>query len=94
MIKHKRIQLVKDGAIQGWVVSFAFTLMTMILLLMGFFNATVMNGWKVLGGNYSTIYLGSLGIWLGYRGFRSYTELNYRKYDEGNIPQGSAKFLG
>jgi sulfite exporter TauE/SafE len=87
-----KIEFVKDGAIQGWVVSFAFTVMTMILLLVGFFNQTVMNGWKALGGNYSTIYLGSMGIWLGYRGLKSYTEFNYRKYDEGNIQGGSAKF--
>jgi len=91
-MRRNKIKFVKDGAIQGWVISFAFTLMTMILLLVGFFNQTVMNRWKVLGGNYSTIYLGSMGIWLGYRGFKSYTELNYRKYDEGNIQTGSAKF--
>jgi len=84
-----KIEFVKDGAIQGWVVSFAFTVMTMGLLLAGFFDKMVQDAWKSLGGNYSTIYLGSMGIWLGYRGFKSYTETSYKKIEEGN---GSAKF--
>lgn len=87
----KRLELIKDGAIQGWVVSFVFTLITMVLLVAGFFNGTIRDGWKVLGGNYSTLYLGSMGIWLGYRGFKSYTESHYR-YEENNISSGSPKF--
>ena len=88
----KKLEIIKDGAIQGWAVSFVFTAMTMILLLAGFFNETIRSCWKDLGGNYSTLYLGSMGIWLGYRGFKSYTEYNYRRYGEGDAPSGSAKF--
>jgi hypothetical protein len=88
----KKIQLVKDGAIQGWVVSFVFTIITMILLVAGFFNKTIMEAWKSLGGNYATLYLGSMGIWMGYKGLKSYTELNYRKYEENNGFGRSPKF--
>jgi len=88
----RKLQIIKDGAIQGWAVSFVFTVMTMVLLVAGFFSETVKSGWKEFGGNYATLYLGSLGIWLGYRGFKSYTEQYYsRKYEEADT-SGSAKF--
>jgi sulfite exporter TauE/SafE len=87
-----KFEFVKDGAIQGWVISFAFTLMTMALLLAGFFSETIKNGWREFGGNYYTLYLGSTGIWLSYRGLKSYTEYNYRKIELKDTGLGSAKF--
>ena len=85
-------EFVKDGAIQGWVISFAFTIMTMALLLAGFFSETIKNGWREFGGNYSTLYLGSTGIWLSYRGFKSYTKYTYKKIESKDTDSGSAKF--
>jgi hypothetical protein len=70
----QRVILFKDGAIQGWVVSFAFTVLTMIMLVLGFLVNRVADGWVKFGATYATIYLGSTGTWLGYRYFKSSAE--------------------
>jgi hypothetical protein len=88
-----KFEFVKDGAIQGWVMSSMFTLMTMCLLCAGFFNETVKNGWKEFGGNYATLYLGSLGIWLSYKGFKGYTEQTYGN-GKTEVDSGATKFPG
>ena len=62
-----RIVIIKEGSIQGWFVSFIFTILTMTMLALGFFMDNIANGWIKYGGTYATIYLGSTGIWLGYK---------------------------
>lgn len=88
----KELQFVKDGAIQGWVVSFVFTVITMGLLIAGFFDKTILEAWKSLGGNYATLYLGSTGIWMGYRGLKSYRSSSYHEYEESENFRASPKF--
>jgi sulfite exporter TauE/SafE len=66
-----KLQLIKDGRIQGWAVATAFTLVTIILLILGFFVKCISNGWVSFGDRYETIYIGSLVIWLGYKGAKA-----------------------
>jgi hypothetical protein len=63
----------ETGALQGWVVSLCFTTITIILLILGFFVPIVQKGWVAIGGTYSTIYIGSLGVWFGYKSLKSFS---------------------
>lgn len=63
----------KDGALQGWVVSTLWTIVTMFLLVLGFVNKDVRDAWVAFGGNYATIYLGSMGVWFFYKGAKSFS---------------------
>lgn len=69
------LELTKNGAIQGWVVATSFTLMTMLLLFLGFFVESVKTGWEDFGTTYRSIYIGSLVIWLGYKGVKGAVEV-------------------
>lgn len=63
----------KEGQLNGWIVSLFFTLITIIMLILGFFIPRVTEGWVKIGGNYATIYIGSLGIWFGYKSLKSFS---------------------
>ncbi len=63
----------EKGGLNGWVVSAAFTFMTMILLCMGFWIQRVTEGWIKIGSTYTTIYLMSLGIWFGYKTIKTFS---------------------
>jgi hypothetical protein len=63
----------KDGALQGWIVSATFTLVTIVMLVLGFFISVIADGWVKFGGIYATVYIGSLGIWFGYKTAKSFS---------------------
>ena len=68
-----KLVIIKDGRLQGWVVATAFTLITIILLILGFFIQCISDGWVKFGARYETIYISSLVIWLGYKGIKAVT---------------------
>jgi hypothetical protein len=69
MRKHwwERLVIIKDGAIQGWFISFIFTMVTLVMAILGFLIESIAKNWATLGGTYAPIYLGSLAIWFGYK---------------------------
>lgn len=69
-----KMQFVDEkGALNGWVVSGAFTLMTMVFLALGFLVLKIGDAWVKIGSTYTTIYLASMGIWFGYKTIKSFT---------------------
>lgn len=66
-IKFGDLEITKDGTIQGWAVSLTWTLVTLILLILGFFVDKIAAGWKSIGPTYIPIFLGSQATWLTYR---------------------------
>lgn len=78
----QRLVLIKDGSIQGWFISFVFTMFTMIVLGLGFFIPKIADAWVKFGYNYATIYLGSTGMWLTYK-------VAKHKYENGTPDLGS-----
>jgi hypothetical protein len=60
------IQIIKeDGTIKGRFIALFTTILTFILLILGFCGVEcVVNGWERIGGRYETIYLGTLGLWM------------------------------
>ena len=69
-----RFEFVKNGMLQGWVVATAFSLITIVLLILGFIFECVADGWVKFGERYETIYISSLVIWLGYKGIKAVTD--------------------
>lgn len=63
----------KDGALNGWVVSGTFTLVTIVMLILGLVISTVADAWVKFGSTYATIYISSLGIWFGYKTIKSFS---------------------
>jgi hypothetical protein len=66
-----KLQIVKDGEIQGSFVATAITVFIFLMILFGFIFETIRVGWEKFGSLVMTTYLGQLGIWLGYKGIKS-----------------------
>jgi hypothetical protein len=74
MDKKRLVQIFdKDGALNGWVVSGMFTLVTIVMLILGLVNGFIADAWVKIGSTYATIYISSLGIWFGYKTIKSFS---------------------
>lgn len=62
-----RLELFKEGSLQGWVINTIWTFFTMTMLGLGFFMDIVRVGWEKYGGIYTTIYLGGMTAWFAYK---------------------------
>ncbi len=62
-----KLQIVKDGEIQGSFVATMITVFVFAMFFLGFFIEVVRTGWEKFGATLTTTYLAQLGIWLGYR---------------------------
>lgn len=66
-----KMEIVKDGEIQGSYISTLITLVIFTMLVCGFFVESIRVAWERFGTTISTIYLGQLTVWLAYRGSRA-----------------------
>lgn len=74
-----KIQIVKDGSIQGWFVSFMITVITLVAFIASMIFDKVCDRFAKIGVAWATIVIGQFTAWLA---FRAYTG----KTGNGQIP--------
>lgn len=81
----EKIQIVKDGSIQGWFVSFLITIITLAAFVASMILDQVTDRFSKIGGVWAAIVIGQFTAWLAYRGYTRTTESAERK-DIRNSP--------
>jgi hypothetical protein len=66
MIKMK-LQIITDGAVEGWFVALCTTITVYTLIVMGFFWGVVRDAWPTMKGVVETVYPLTFGAWLAYK---------------------------
>jgi len=64
-----KIQIVKDGSIQGWFVSFLITMITLVAFVASMLSDKVCDRFAKIGVAWATIVIGQFGAWLAYRAY-------------------------
>ena len=62
-----KIQIVKDGSIQGWAVSFLITLVSVFALILSLSFDAVADRFAKVAGAWAAIVIGQFTAWLAYR---------------------------
>ena len=62
-----KIELVKDGAIQGWVISLAISINSLILFDLGFIYPSIREAWGTMGATYVTWAGGMVAAWFAFK---------------------------
>jgi hypothetical protein len=62
-----KIQIVKNGSIQGWAVSLLITLVSVIALILSLTFDVVADRFAKVGGAWAAIVIGQFTAWLAYR---------------------------
>lgn len=62
-----KIEIISDGAVNGWFVALCTTAIVYALIVLGFFVPTVTKAWPTMSGVVSTIYPLTFGSWLAYK---------------------------
>lgn len=62
-----KIQIVKNGSIQGWAVSFLITLVSVIALILSLTFDAVAERFAKVGSVWAAIVIGQFTAWLAYR---------------------------
>ncbi len=62
-----KLQFIKDGAIQGWVISLLITLNSLVLFNLGFIFKSVRDAWGTMGSAYVTWAGGMVGLWFAFK---------------------------
>lgn len=66
-----KVQIIKDGSIQGWAVSFIITLVTMFAFVASMVFDSVADRFAKVGGSWAAIVIGQFTAWLAYRAYSS-----------------------
>jgi hypothetical protein len=82
-----KMQIVKDGSIQGWFVSFMITLITLAAFVASMIFDKVCDRFAKIGTAWATIVIGQFTAWLAFRAYSGKTESAERK-DIRIGPQG------
>lgn len=69
-----RIQIIKDGSIQGWFVAFMLTVISVITLILSLMFDVVADRFAKVGGAWAAIVIGQFTAWLAYRGYKASQE--------------------
>lgn len=64
-----RIQIIKDGSVQGWFVSFMITIITLAAFIASMLFDKVADRFAKIGGAWAAIVIGQFAAWLAYRGY-------------------------
>ena len=75
----EKIQIVKDGSIQGWFVSFLITMVTLAAFIASMILDQVAARFEKIGAAWAAIVIGQFTAWLAYRGYTGKTESAERK---------------
>lgn len=66
-MRQEKLQLIKDGSIQGWVISLAITVNSLVLFDLGFVFPRFREAWAAIGGTYVTWAGGMVGLWFTFK---------------------------
>lgn len=69
-----KIEIVKDGSIQGWVISLTITVNSLVLFNLGFIFPSVREAWGVMGPTYVTWAGGMVAAWFAFKIAQRVTE--------------------
>jgi hypothetical protein len=64
-----KIQIIKDGSIQGWAVSFLITVVSVIAFILSLIFNSVADRFAKVGGAWAAIVIGQFTAWLAYRAY-------------------------
>lgn len=64
-----KLQIVKDGSIQGWFVSFLITIITLAAFIGSMVSDNISDRFAKVGGSWAAIVIGQFTAWLAYRAF-------------------------
>ncbi len=72
-LETSKLQIVKDGQVQGWFVALCLTINTYILLDLALLSGKeqFIKAWKDMGGIYEAIFGISMGSWFVYKGIKA-----------------------
>ncbi len=62
-----KLQFIKDGSIQGWVISLAITINSLVLFNLGFIFPSVREAWGTMGATYVTWSGGMVASWFAFK---------------------------
>ncbi len=87
-----KIRIISEqGSIEGWFVALCESALVYGLWVVGLFSEPVAKGWEKTGGFIQTIYLGTFGTWLFYRGAKAVVETVYGKPSSPEAPKGTGE---
>lgn len=66
-----KIQIIKDGSIQGWFVSFLITVASVAGFILSLIFDPVADRFAKVGGAWAAIVIGQFTAWLAYRAYSS-----------------------
>jgi len=66
-----KIQIIKDGSVQGWFVSFMITIITLAAFIASMLFDKVCDRFAKIGVAWAAIVIGQFTAWLAYRGYSS-----------------------
>lgn len=64
-----KIQIIKDGSIQGWFISFLITTITLAAFIASMLFDKVADRFAKIGAAWAAIVIGQFAAWLAYRGY-------------------------
>lgn len=67
--KTMKIEILKNGSIQGWFVSFLITIITLMAFIASMIFDQVAARFEKIGVAWATIVIGQFGAWLAYRAY-------------------------
>jgi len=62
-----KIQIIKNGSIQGWFASFMITLVSIMALILSLFFDAIADRFEKVGSAWAAIVIGQFTAWLAYR---------------------------
>jgi len=74
-----KIQIIKDGSIQGWAVSFMITAITLAAFVASMIFDSVCDRFSKIGAAWATIVIGQFTAWLAFRAYSVKTESQEKK---------------
>ena len=69
-----KLQIIKDGSIQGWFVSFMITVVSVVALILSLAFDAIADRFSKVGGAWAAIVIGQFTAWLAYRGYTKATQ--------------------
>jgi hypothetical protein len=74
-----KIQIIKEGSIQGWFVSFMITVITLAAFVASMISDKVCDRFAKIGTAWATIVIGQFTAWLAFRAYTGSTQSAERK---------------
>jgi uncharacterized membrane protein len=68
-----KIQIIKEGSIQGWFVSFLITMITLAAFIASMISDKVCDRFSKIGVAWATIVIGQFTAWLAFRAYSGKT---------------------